>query len=1219
MPSTPADVPTDSPSTTASTTSPAPGSSDAARTSAAPGTAYLRYPDVRGDLVVFTAADAVWAAPLAGGHAWRLSEDSAPVVYPRISPDGTQVAFTSRATGSPEVHVVPIDGTGAARRLTWWANRHTRVAGWLPDGRIIVTTGHGATLSSRDAQLWALDTEGHAELLPFGRASEVAVHEATGTTVVATMWRKEPSTWKHYQGGTAARLWISRESLPIDAPHEAHAARSWEPLRDDLLANKTRLAFAGDRLLFASDTPGEGAAITDRATGNLWSVALDGSDLRAHTHLTCEDGYLRDPASDGSSIVFSSRGRLFSMDGPDDAPREIPVIVAGVGSARRMRAADPHKNLLAMRPTFDARASVVEWRGSAHVLTHRGGPSRLLAGSCGLRFREAAPLGRSPFAVVVTDELAQGDRTDPDAFEGRTGSDALALRRLDAEGEQITLDLGPVGRILHAVPSPDGTRIAIATHDYVVRVVTLRGVLDPAGASGKDARAAEDDPAVPRLDSVREVGTSHHGEISDLAWSPDSRFLAWAQPRSEFVSQLMVSEVDDPEPTGRALTSGRFLESSPAFTADGKHLAFVSARTFETQYDDIVFDLGFVDSQRPYLLPLERTTRDPFGPDADGWVLGGEEKPGDKPGDGAGAPGAAGAGSDGGSSGPSADPASGAARTNTHRGAPAAADLSAPATASSAAGAQDAERPPRTSIDLEAAEDRIVPFPVPSGHFTDLQAVAGGVVWLRHPAEGVLGATRAGVEDEGPKPTLELWAFADHKVTVLAEGVDQVWVSGDGKQLVIRQGEAFVQVPADRKVEDDDPARITIDLGRLTLRVDPVLERRGMLWDNYRLMAQQYWRADMDGQDWHAMVSWYDEVVDRLVTADDFADMMWEVVAELGTSHAYIMPVPGDLETEGAPGLLGADFRVEGDRLVLARILRGDSSDPDARSPLLAPGVAAQEGDAIVQIGGRAVDAGAGVGPLLAGCADKPTEIVLERDGERRRVVVTPLADESQLRYQDWVASRRAFVAEHSDGRLGYLHIPDMVSSGWAQMHRDLRDASAKEGMVVDVRYNNGGHTSQLVTDRLARRVVSWDYPRGEQPSTYPALAPRGPVVFVTNQEAGSDGDIVGAVAKAMNIGPLIGTRTWGGVIGIDGRFDLVDGTGVTEPKYASWFAGVDWTIENYGVDPDIEVPFPPNEWLAGKDPQLSCGIQEALATLEQTPAASAPPLPPARFGGGEG
>ena len=199
--------------------------------------------------------------------------------------------------------------------------------------------------------------------------------------------------------------------------------------------------------------------------------------------------------------------------------------------------------------------------------------------------------------------------------------------------------------------------------------------------------------------------------------------------------------------------------------------------------------------------------------------------------------------------------------------------------------------------------------------------------------------------------------------------------------------------------------------------------------------------------------------------------------------------------------------------------------------------------------------------------------------------------------------------------RLGYLHIPDMVSSGWAQMHRDLREATTKEGLVVDVRYNSGGHTSQLVTDRIARRVLSWDYPRHERPGTYPAFAPRGAVVLVTNQEAGSDGDIVNAVSRALEVGPIIGTRTWGGVIGIDGRYDLVDGTGVTQPKYASWFEGEDWAIENYGVEPDIEVPLPPNAWVAGQDPQLERGVTEALALLAQKPAAVAPPLPAPRFG----
>ena len=1155
--------------------------------------AYLRHPDVSGDSVVFTAANDIWLAPLAGGRAWRLTDEGAPVSYPRFSPDGQHIAFTSRTSGGPEIWVTAADGAEAPRRLTAWGRATTRVAGWLPDGRILATSNYGAPLA-RDLVLWAIELDGTAEQLPLGRSAEAAIHPS-GTTVVTTPWRREQSSWKHYQGGTAPKLWISHTEVPLDAPLADHAARSWEPLLDELLAPKTRIAWYGDRLLFASDTPGPGAARTDRATANLWSVARDGSDLRSHTSLTSEQGYLREPATDGRSIVFTSRGRLFTMDSLDADPREVQILASGVGAARLPRPASPSRNLLAMRPVHDGRASVVEWRGSAHLLTHRGGPGRLLAGSCGLRLREVRPLGRSPFALFVTDEAAQADRT-----EGGVGSDQLALRRLDGGGEQISLDLGDVGRILHALPSPDGTRIAISTHDNTIRLVTLRGITDPASASPASSspppahgaapspweQDAEAVPETPVLDSIREISRSTGGEIRHLAWSPDSRWLVWAEPNSWELGRLMISDTADAEPAGRALTSGKYQDSAPAFSADGKHLAMLSMRTFETVYDDMVFDLGFVNAERPFLIPLERTTADPFGPLADGWGEAGEDEA-KKPGGGSGA------------------------NVDTAK---ADSGQTEPTSATSPAGAADAETSPATVVDLEDAEARVVPFPVVSGSYSHLSAVADGFVWLRHPQQGVLGTTRAGVEGKAPAPTLEHWNLATRTLTVLAEGVTDLAVSGDGKSLVIRQGEDWVQVPSGRKVEDEDPARIVISTDRLRLTVDPVLERRGMLWDNYRIMAQQFWRADMDGMDWHAMTSWYEPALERVVTDDDFHDMMWEVAGELGTSHAYVMGAVYEADPPMLPGHLGADLERHGEAWVITRILPGDSSDPAARSPLLAPGVAAREGDAIVRIDGRAVGAD-GVAPLLIGAANRPTELVLSRDGAERRVAVTPLADENPLRYQAWVDSRRERVEELSDGRLGYLHIPDMVSSGWAQMHRDLREASTKEGIVVDVRYNSGGHTSQLVTDRLARRVLSWDYPRYQTPGTYPAFAPRGAVVLVTNQEAGSDGDIVGAVSRAMQIGPVIGTRTWGGVIGIDGRYDLVDGTGITQPKYASWFEGVEWEIENYGVEPDIEVPFPPNEWVAGEDPQLARGVTEALLLLEQTPAATAPPLPAPRFG----
>jgi tricorn protease len=651
--------------------------------------AYLRHPDVRGELITFTAANDVWLTPLEGGRAWRLTDEGAPVSYPRFSPDGAHIAFTSRASGGPEVWVADVEGAAAPRRLTFWGRAATKVVGWLPDGRIVASTSYGAPIA-RDAQLWAVDLEGGTALLPLGRSGEVAIHPS-GTTVVSTPWRRDQASWKHYQGGTAVKLWLSREDVPLDAPVEAHAARDWEPLLEEILASKLRIAWYGDRLLFASDTPGPGAALTDRASGNLWSVAADGTDLRAHTSLSSTEGYLREPATDGTTIVFSSRGRLFAMDTLEAAPREIEVLASGVGAARLPRPASASENLLAMRPLHDARASVVEWRGSAHALTHRGGPARLLAGACGLRLREVRPLGRSPFALFVSDAEALADRE-----QGGVGSDVLALARLDGGGEEIRLGVGEVGRILHAIPSPDGSRIALSSHDNVVRLVTLRGLEDPAKeATGKgegaqartgagtgpdaawEADAAHAVPA-PTLESVREIGRSGGGEVRDLAWSPDGRWLVWAEPNSWQLSRLMISDTADPEPSGRALTSGKYQDSAPAFSADGKHLALLSLRTFETVYDDMVFDLGFVNAERPFLLPLERTTPDPFGPHPDGWGPAPEKPAGDAPGEkGAGTGGADGASgaADAAGGAPAGAPAAGGTSASGARGLLAARDL----------------------------------------------------------------------------------------------------------------------------------------------------------------------------------------------------------------------------------------------------------------------------------------------------------------------------------------------------------------------------------------------------------------------------------------------------------------------------------------------------------------------------------------------------------------
>ena len=336
--------------------------------------------------------------------------------------------------------------------------------------------------------------------------------------------------------------------------------------------------------------------------------------------------------------------------------------------------------------------------------------------------------------------------------------------------------------------------------------------------------------------------------------------------------------------------------------------------------------------------------------------------------------------------------------------------------------------------------------------------------------------------------------------------------------------------------------------------------------------------------------------------------MLWELQGEMGSSHAGVLPPAAGGDPALAQGLLGADVEPAGDGTWrIARILPGESSVIGARSPLAAPGVAAAPGDLIVAVDGRPVDPDLGPNALLAGKADKPVELTLRRDGADRRAVVVPLASEHAVRYYDLVARQRAAVCEASGGRLGYLKIPDMMARGWADFHRDLYTEFQRDGLIVDLRDTQGGDAGQLVAEKLARRIIGWNVSRYEEPLSYPADAPRGPIVAITDEYASSGGDLVIQALKSYGIATVVGTRTWGGMRGVDFKYELVDGTIAAQPKYAWWFAGVGWAVENHGVEPDVEVTIAPHDWAAGRDPQLDTAVRLALQALEQRPPAAPP------------
>ena len=508
--------------------------------------------------------------------------------------------------------------------------------------------------------------------------------------------------------------------------------------------------------------------------------------------------------------------------------------------------------------------------------------------------------------------------------------------------------------------------------------------------------------------------------------------------------------------------------------------------------------------------------------------------------------------------------------------------------------------------------------PVAEARYCGLGAVQGGLVWLREPVAGVLGEGRANPEDKPQRPALERFDLAKREVTELVEELDWFDVSGDGNRLVIRDDEELRVLPSGRIQDDAAGETVTVDLARARFMADPAALWRHAYAEAGRIMRLNFWTPDMSGVDWDGVLDSYRPLLDRVRGADDFTDLLWEVVAELGTSHAYITKAGLDFfKTDPGPegiGQLGADLsRDPAGRWVVERVLPGESSDPRARSPLQAPGVVVAPGDELAAVDGRPVDPVHGPWPLLAGTIGKPVELTIRSRSaaEPRNAVVVPLRDERRLRYQDWVAGRRRLVRELSAGRLGYLHIPNMVGEGWADFHRDLRTEMRFDALVMDVRGNGGGHISQLVVEKLARRVIGWDVGPAIRPVPYPEDGRRGPVVTLADEFAGSDGDIVTAAIKVLGLGPVVGTRTWGGVIGIEGvpGYELVDGTHMTVPKYAFWFEQYGWAVENYGVDPDVEVLITPDDWAAGRDPQLETAVHFALEALEKQP----PSMPPDR------
>ncbi|MFC8607143.1 S41 family peptidase, partial [Streptomyces olivaceus] len=672
--------------------------------------------------------------------------------------------------------------------------------------------------------------------------------------------------------------------------------------------------------------------------------------------------------------------------------------------------------------------------------------------------------------------------------------------------------------------------------------------------------------------TVTELTRSVNGPVRDLAFSPDGAWLTWSHPGiGRTLRQIRMARIggqNGPAPLVVDVTDGRFEDENPVFTRDGRYLAFLSWRGFDPVYDVHTGDLSFPLGCRPYLVPLSSATPSPFALNPEGR--------------------------------------------------PAAGGLDPLEDESGEGGA--------VTVETEGLASRVTPFPVTASKYSTLCPVeGGGLVWLRWPISGALGETFANPADPSEQPTLEHFHLAKARKSELVDHLDWFRVSGDGSRLVVLDEGDLRAVPATEAGDGDSTT--WIDLRRILHEADPAAEWRQAYEEAGRLTRAHFWDPGMCGIDWDAVLDQYRPLVERVASPDDFADLLREVLGELGTSHAYVAAArrnEGPAHYQRRQGLLGANFVCREGSWLVRRILPGDSSDSRARSPLAGTGI--REGAVLTHVDGRPVDPVTGPFPLLAGAGGTTVELTFAPaeggPGPSRRVAVVPLTDERPLRYQDWVAKRREVVRELSDGRCGYLHIPDMGGSGWAQFNRDLRMEVSRPALIVDVRGNAGGHISELVVEKLTRTILGWDLTRDAQPVSYASNAPRGPVVAVADEATSSDGDMITAAFKLLRLGPVVGQRTWGGVVGMTGRHLLGDGTVITVPMNAAWFDAYGWSVENYGVAPDVEALRTPLDWAEGRYTVLDEAVRLALELLAANPPAtppgytgvpdrSRPPLPP--------
>jgi tricorn protease len=1120
--------------------------------------ALLRKPTVSKTQIAFSYGGDLWVVDRSGGDAKRLTSDVGIEIDPVFSPDGTMIAFTGEYDGNEDVYVIPSDG-GIPKRLTSHPGAD-QVVGWTRDGKRIVFRSARQSYSGF-TQLYTVGVSGGLpELLPLPMAVEGS-YSPDSSHLAYVPFTNFRESWqfqrglKHYRGGTASPVWIANLS---------NSSVEKVPRKD---SNDSAPMWMGDKVYFLSDRDGP---------VNLYAYDIKSKQVSAALSSNGMD--IKSASAGLDAIVYEQFGSIHLYDPATGKQNAVSVRVTGDFPAVRphyVNAGDKIENAN-ISPT-GARA-VFEAHGEILTVPVEHGDIRNLTNTVAVAERDPAWSPDGKWIAYFSDE---------------SGEYALHLRQQDGMSEVKKINLGnPPSFFYSPTWSPDSKKIAYSDKRLDLWYLDI--------GTGKPLHV--------------DTNPYDGGPGTDFnpVWSPDSRWIAYTRQLDSSLHAVFVYGVEDK--TTHQVTDGLSDAASVAFDRNGKYLYFFASTDDGPAIASSMGAYKVPVTRSTYVVVLQKNLKSPLAPQSD------EEKVAADKSAGANASKSPAEADECKSEGEGKTGGEGAAGKSEKGGDKAAAEKKdeKPAEKKDEKGAKEAKEIPEVKIDFENISQRILALPVPSRNYDRLLAGKTHVLYL---LEGPV------VDGSGPNGRIvHKFDVCTRKTEKLLDNVGGFVISANGEKALYEQlppwnpmaapaGEpphgtwAIKHVDSLGKPEEPGKPDGNLHLESMKVYTDPRAEWQQMFREMGRIERDWFYDPNMHGADLKALMAAYQPYVDNVMSRADLNYIFADILGEITAQHIYVFG--GDRpEVKGASvGLLGADYTIDHDRYRFAKVYFGENWNPGLRAPLTEPGVNVREGEYLLAVDGREVH---GSDEIYSFFLERAGKAVLLKVGpdpggkDARTVTVVPIASERSLRQREWMEGNRKKVDELSAGKLAYVYVPDTFVSGFTFFNRYYFAQNSKQGAVIDERFNGGGWIADYIVDWLKRPLLMVAMTREGKDNYIPQVI-FGPKVMLINQHAGSGGDALPWMFRKLGTGPLIGTRTWGGLIGIGGYPPLMDGGTVTAPRWGLYNPDTgEFDVENKGVAPDIEVDLDPALWRQGHDPQLEKGVEVALKQLQEHPV---PPI----------